>query len=86
MKQHFAYFAKCLLNVPTYECCVIIGWPHNNRIFQMVSEYPACSSYTGAHAAQVCVKLHLCLNVGDLILHVDHIQDNLTEVSSTEEH
>ena len=33
-----AYFA-----VPTYECCVIIGWLHSNRIFQMVSEYPACS-------------------------------------------
>ena len=30
-----AYFA-----VPTYECCVIIGWLHSNRIFQMVSEYP----------------------------------------------
>ena len=43
MKQHFVYFAKCLLNVPTYECYVIIGWLHSNRIFQMVSEYPACS-------------------------------------------
>ena len=28
MKQHLlTLIAKCLLNVPTYECCVIIGWP-----------------------------------------------------------
>ena len=39
MKQHLlTLIAKYLLNVPTYECCVIIGWLNSNRIFQMVSE------------------------------------------------
>ena len=39
MKQHLlTLIAKYLLNLPTYRCCVIIGWLNSNRIFQMVSE------------------------------------------------
>ena len=39
MKQHLlTLISKYLLNLPTYECGVLIGCLNSNRIFQMVSE------------------------------------------------